>query len=177
MSEKEKCMTDRSTDRLTYRIKNTIKKRPKTPPIAKTVGNDSLPVSRENIPDLRGEAAPRIGLFDNTRNKKGRTTDLKKTITEQQLEQIAALRRENYPYSFIGWVLGLSPNTVKSICQRQGFAASGARKTKAEKQNAPLCRYYHKPLPETKRRGARFCSDYCRTKWYRANRKVIEIKT
>ena len=89
---------------------------------------------------------------------------MRRTMTEQQLEQIAALRKENYPYSFIGRELGLSPNTVKSICQRKGFAASGARKTKAEKQNAPLCRYCHKPLPETKRRGALFCSDYCRTK-------------
>ena len=61
---------------------------------------------------------------------------MRRTMTKQQLEQIAALRRENYPYSFIGRELGLSPNTVKSICQRKGFAASGARKTKAEKQNA-----------------------------------------
>ena len=177
MSEKDKSMTDHSTNRLTYRIKHTTKKRPQTPPSAEFVGNDSLPVSRENTPDLPGEAAPRIGLFDNTRNKKGRITDMKKTTTEQQLEQIAVLRRENYPYSFIGRELGLSPNTVKSICQRQGFAASGAQKTKAEKQNTPLCRYCHKPLPETKRRGALFCSDYCRTKWYRETRKVIEIKT
>lgn len=102
---------------------------------------------------------------------------MRRTMTEQQLEQIAALRRENYPYSFIGRELGLSPNTVKSICQRKGFAASGARKTKAEKQNAPLCRYCHKPLPETKRRGALFCPYYCRTKWYRENRKVTAIRT
>ena len=97
-------------------------------------------------------------------------------MTEQQLEQIAVLRKENYPYSFIGRELGLSPNTVKSICQRKGFAASGTRKTKAEKQNAPLCRYCHKPLPETKRRGALFCSDYCRTKWYRENfNRMIDL--
>ena len=49
---------------------------------------------------------------------------MRRTMTEQQLEQIAALRKENYPYSFIGRELGLSPNTVKSICQRKGFAAS-----------------------------------------------------
>ncbi len=30
-------------------------------------------------------------------------------MTAKQLEQIAALRRENYPYSFIGRELGLSP--------------------------------------------------------------------
>ena len=97
-------------------------------------------------------------------------------MTAKQLEQIAALRRENYPYSFIGRELGLSPNTVKSICRRKGLEATGSRKTKAEKQNAPLCRYCHKPLRGTVRRGALFCSDYCRTKWCRENRKIIEIK-
>ena len=97
-------------------------------------------------------------------------------MTAQQLEQIAALRLENYPYSFIGRELGLSPNTVKSICQRKGFKANGSRKTKTEKQNAPLCRYCHKPLNGIVRRGALFCSDYCRTKWSREHRKIIEIK-
>ena len=97
-------------------------------------------------------------------------------MTANQLEQIAVLRRENYPYSFIGRELGLSPNTVKSICRRKGLEATGSRKTKAEKQNAPLCRYCHKPLRGTVRRGALFCSDYCRTKWRRENRKIIEIK-
>ena len=62
MSEKEKAMTDCPT----YRIKNTIKKRPEATPSAKFVGNDSLPISRENTPDLRGEATPCIGLFGNT---------------------------------------------------------------------------------------------------------------
>ena len=34
-------------------------------------------------------------------------------MTEQQLEQIAALRKENYRYSFIGRELGLSPQYCK----------------------------------------------------------------
>ena len=104
------------------------------------------------------------------------TKDWRKTMTAKQLEQIAALRRENYPYSFIGRELGLSPNTVKSICRRKGLEAAGSRKTKAEKQNAPLCRYCHKPLRGMVRRGALFCSDYCRTKWRREHREIIEIK-
>ena len=100
----------------------------------------------------------------------------RKSMTVQQLEQIAALRQENYPYSFIGRELGLSPNTVKSVCRRKGFGATGLRKTKAEKLNAPLCRYCHKPLAGVVRHGAVFCSDYCRTKWHRDNREIIEIK-
>ena len=54
----------------------------------------------------------------------------RETMTGQQLEQIAALRRKNYPYSFIGRELGLSPNTVKSVCRRKGFGATGLRKNK-----------------------------------------------
>ena len=100
----------------------------------------------------------------------------RETMTGQQLEQIAALRRKNYPYSFIGRELGLSPNTVKSVCRRKGFEATGSRKTKEEKQNAPLCRYCHKPLAGVVRHGAAFCSDYCRTKWRRDHREIIEIK-
>ena len=89
-------------------------------------------------------------------------------------ERIAEMRLQNYSYSFIGRALDMSPNTVKSICRRQGFVAKGPRKTKAEKENAILCKNCHKPLPETARKDAVFCSDYCRTAWRRNNRKIIE---
>lgn len=45
----------------------------------------------------------------------------RETMTGQQLEQIAALRRKNYPYSFIGRELGLSPNTTLRIRTNQLF--------------------------------------------------------
>lgn len=95
----------------------------------------------------------------------------RETMTGQQLEQIAALRLENYPYSFIGRELGLSPNTVKSVCRRKGFGATGSRKTKAEKLNAPICRYCHKII--NGRKGQNFCSEFCRIEWWKARRKVI----
>ena len=68
-------------------------------------------------------------------------------MTARQLEQIAALRQQNYPYSFIGRELALSPNTVKSICRRKGFTTVGSRKNKQEKTTAVLCRNCRKPLP------------------------------
>jgi len=95
-------------------------------------------------------------------------------LTVQQLEQIAALRQRNFPYSFIGRELGLSPNTVKSVCRRKGLLAAGSRKTKAEKETAVLCKNCRKPLPEGARSDAVFCSDACRTQWRRGNRKVTE---
>ena len=90
-------------------------------------------------------------------------------------QRIAELRKQNYSYSFIGKVLSLSPNTVKSICRRSHFDASGPRKTKEQKQNAPLCKYCHRLLAGGRKERS-FCSEECRTNWWKENRKVIEIK-
>lgn len=94
-------------------------------------------------------------------------------MTARQLEQIAALRQQNYPYSFIGRELALSPNTVKSICRRKGFTTVGSRKNKQEKTTAVLCRNCRKPLPIDMRSDAVFCCESCRTEWRRSNRKII----
>ena len=96
-------------------------------------------------------------------------------MTASQGESIAAMRLQNYSYSFIGRALDLSPNTVKSYCRRRGFEAIGPRKTKAEKLNAILCKNCHKPLPETARKDATFCSDNCRAEYRRKSRKISEI--
>lgn len=98
-------------------------------------------------------------------------------MTALQCERIAEMRLQNYSYSFIGRALDLSPNTVKSICRRRGFAANGPRKTKAEKANVLLCKNCRKPLPEGLRSDAIFCSDLCRTEWRRKNRKIVEKST
>ncbi len=95
-------------------------------------------------------------------------------MTLRQLDQIATLRLHNYSYNFIGRELNLSPNTVKSVCRRRGFKAIEARKTKAEKESAVLCKNCRKPLPKGTRIDATFCSDYCRSEWWRRNRKVVE---
>lgn len=95
-------------------------------------------------------------------------------MTARQLEQIAALRERNYPYSFIGRELTISPNTVKSICRRKGFRASGSRKTKWEKTTAVLCKNCRKPLPADMRSDAVFCCESCRTEWRRNNRKIVQ---
>lgn len=48
-------------------------------------------------------------------------------------QRIASLRKENYSYAFIGRTLHLSPNTVKSICRRNGYEAFGKRKKRLKK--------------------------------------------
>ena len=64
-------------------------------------------------------------------------------------QRIASLRKENYSYAFIGKTLHLSPNTVKSICRRNGYEAFGKRKTKAEKALPNQCKHCGRPLDNT----------------------------
>ena len=96
-------------------------------------------------------------------------------MTRMQRESIAALRKENYSYRFIGDVMGINPETVKATCRRKGYAAEGPRKTKQEKASAVLCEYCQKPLRKGMRRGARFCSNKCRVYWRRKHLKVTKI--
>lgn len=95
-------------------------------------------------------------------------------MSDQHL-RIAELRQQNYSYRFIGSILSLSPNTVKSICRRQHFEASGPRKTKEEKQNAPLCKNCRRLLIGGRSDRA-FCSTKCRSDWWKNNRIITEIK-
>ena len=91
-----------------------------------------------------------------------------------QLLRIAELRQQNYSYRFIGDVLSLSPNTVKSICRRKHFEASGPRKTKAEKGSAVFCKNCRKLLDHGGRKDRIFCSDACRMAWWKKTRKITE---
>lgn len=95
-------------------------------------------------------------------------------MTAKQLETIAALRQHNYPYSFIGRALGLPANTVKSVCRRKNYEAHGHRKTKAEKLSARFCQYCGAVLSTNCPKEQRFCSDRCRRKWWKDNRKIVE---
>jgi len=94
---------------------------------------------------------------------------------KDQKQRIAELRQLNYSYRFIGDTLSLSPNTVKSICRREHFQAFGPRKTKAEKQNAPLCKNCHRLLTGG-RSDRSFCSEKCRSEWWKNNRSITEFK-
>ena len=58
-------------------------------------------------------------------------------MTTANTERIAEMRLQNYSYSFIGRVLNLSPNTVKSICRRQGFPANGFHGVGRQIQHLP----------------------------------------
>lgn len=83
----------------------------------------------------------------------------------QEQETIRILRTANYSFSFIGKALNIPKDTVKSYCRRHDIRPEGPRKTKAEKENANLCKNCHRPIPDHFRKGTIFCSSTCRRAW------------
>ena len=96
------------------------------------------------------------------------------TVTEKQKSIIKNLRSENYSYARIAEVLTLSPNTVKSICRREGYSPEALpRKTKDEKAALQICKYCGKRIDNPwNRRGKQFCSDHCRTTYWNEQKLI-----
>ena len=95
-----------------------------------------------------------------------------------QLTIIANLRAENYSYAAIAKQLGISPNTVKSICLRKGIPTPDKpRKNKTEKAALQICKQCGKPIENPWNRiGKQFCRDKCRTAYWNS-RKTAQKKS
>ena len=82
-----------------------------------------------------------------------------------QKNQIARMRREGASYSRIAVETGLSKNTVKTFCRRNGLA--GGTTPAAVTPAVKTCRQCGKPVEQAPgRKEKKFCSDRCRGKWW-----------
>lgn len=71
----------------------------------------------------------------------------KRRVNIRQKEIIRKLRCENYSYATIGKVMGINPNTVKSVCFRKGVETPNIpRKTKQEKATLQICKQCGAPM-------------------------------
>lgn len=83
-------------------------------------------------------------------------------MTEGQKEQVLNLRRNGYGYLKIANETGVSVNTVKSFCRRNGCHGN-------------TCLACGKTLTQTKgHRKKRFCSDGCRMLWWNSHRDAVK---
>ena len=80
-------------------------------------------------------------------------------MTDLQKEQIKTLRLQGIGYVKIGEMLGISDNTVRSFCRRNGLG-DAAKNTVACKHCGKLIKIIPKQKPR------KFCSDACRTAWW-----------
>ena len=95
-------------------------------------------------------------------------------MTIEQRSLILSLRDSGHGYSDIADRLGISKNTIKSFCRRNG--ASGVRAVNyVERQNCcPQCG--KKLIQPEKQKPRRFCSSQCRQAWWNAHPEMIKQK-
>ena len=87
-------------------------------------------------------------------------------MTDEQKQQIIALRRDGAGYGRIAAQLQLSINTVKSFCRRHSLVA---------KSEASVCEQCGKPIEQNPgRKRKRFCCDDCRNKWWNEHLELVK---
>ena len=90
-------------------------------------------------------------------------------MTNGEKMLVAQQRRQGLGYTEIARKLGMSVNTVKSYCQRNGIKPAG--KTVVQSDNA--CRQCGSVLEHTPgRKKKQFCSDACRLRWWHEHREM-----
>ena len=89
-------------------------------------------------------------------------------MTDEQKQQIIALRRNGAGYGSIASHLDISINTVKSFCRRHSLAAP---------PTDSLCEQCGRPIAQNPgRKRKRFCSDACRNKWWNSHLDLVKRK-
>lgn len=105
-----------------------------------------------------------------------RLLEWRKSVTQQQKEQISTLRASGISFGKIATTLGISVNTVKSYCKRNPITAAPAPAPVQSKCTAhcPRCNAVLEQSPG--HRQKRFCSAKCRTAWWKAHLEQMERK-
>ena len=97
-------------------------------------------------------------------------------MNDTQRQQIRKLRAEGYSYSKVAQALGLSENTVKTFCRRNGLGGVAEVTTQIESdRNYCLC--CGEPVKQNPgKKKKKFCSDKCRNKWWNSNLDKVNRK-
>ena len=100
-------------------------------------------------------------------------------MTNQQKEQITALRSQGYGYATIAKAVGLKKDTVVAFCRKIGLTGTKAADNSRIELDAGFCLQCGALLTQTPgRKRVKFCSDNCRTIWWNAypekvNRRAV----
>jgi ribosomal protein S27E len=91
-------------------------------------------------------------------------------MTATQKMQIENMRCGGKSYSAIASALGISENTVKSHCRRNGLGGTARAGSDAYTDYPIYCIQCGMLLVQTKgAKAKRFCSDKCRSAWWNAH--------
>lgn len=90
-------------------------------------------------------------------------------MTDLQKEKIIAMRLHGIGYVKIGELLGISNNTVRSFCRRNGLGSAA--------KNTAQCKQCGKPMKFiSKQKPRKFCSDHCRILWWNSHLDQVQRK-
>ena len=94
-------------------------------------------------------------------------------MTDEQRQQITNLRKTGYGYKKISQVLGVPENTIKSFCRRKNLGGIAVR----GKKESGICKYCGIAVEQhVGRKTKKFCSDYCRMKWWNSHLDQVQRK-
>ena len=92
-------------------------------------------------------------------------------MNELQKEKIKELRKSGYGYKRVATELGISINTIKSFCRKEGLNG-----VKGTVRSLDVCLTCGSALPISKTKKRKFCSKECREKWWSKNRNKLNKK-
>ncbi len=94
-------------------------------------------------------------------------------MTNEQKEKTIRFRRQGIGYADIGRKLGVSKDTVKSFCRRNGLMVSDSKPI----DDKDRCRECGKPISQQAKKKRRiFCCKACREKWWTEHADRIDRK-
>ena len=107
-----------------------------------------------------------------------RLLEWRKSVTQQQKEQISILRASGISFGKIATTLGISVNTVKSYCKRNPIIAAPApAPAPVQTERIAHCPQCNAVLEQScGHRQKRFCSAKCRIAWWKAHLEQMERK-
>lgn len=99
-------------------------------------------------------------------------------MTDAQKISIEEMRKNGLGYGRIAQTLGISLNTVKSFCRRNGINGNTSSETAvALTGETTYCENCGREIQQiAKRKKKRFCSDKCRNAWWNSHLDQVKRK-
>ena len=101
-------------------------------------------------------------------------------MTPEEKSSLSAMRKAGRSYTEIAAELGISKNTGKTFCRRNGLTPE-TESIPVEITPAPtterLCPHCGKPVIQPEgRKQKKFCSDTCRNRWWNSHMDLVNRK-
>ena len=101
-------------------------------------------------------------------------------MTPDEKSRLSVMRKAGQSYAEIADALGLSKNTVKTFCRRNGLTVEVKDAPVTEMpvlSESRLCPNCGKPVIQIQgRKEKKFCSDVCRTHWWNSHLSLVNRK-